>query len=108
MFLFFLPVRSADHSARGGHLRVGDRTDRRAGHHRPAGLGGRRGGRVVLADGLQEGAERERPAAAPHPSAEPDVHEPRPDVRTIAGLPNLDFLYSTSFTCTALDVPDPR
>lgn len=67
-------------------MRVSDRTDRRAGHHRPAGPGGRRGGSVVLADGLQEDAQREWPVAAPHPGAQPDVHEPRPDIRTVSGL----------------------
>lgn len=39
-------------------MRVGDWTHRRAGHHSPAGLGGRRGGRVLLANGLQKDAER--------------------------------------------------
>lgn len=60
---------SADHSARGGHLRVGHRTDRRSGHHSPAGPGGRGRGRVVLADGLQEDAERERAPATSDPGA---------------------------------------
>jgi len=76
-------------------MRVGDRTDRRVGHHGPAGLGGRGRGRVVLADGLQENAEqRQRPAAASDPSAQPDVHEsPRPNVRTVSGLLNIIIIF---------------
>lgn len=74
-------------------MRVGHRADRRAGHHGPVGPGRRGRGRLVLADGLPEDAERERAAAASDPGAEPDVHEPRPDVRTVAGL--LDVIRSS-------------
>jgi len=70
-------------------MRVRDRADRRAGHHGAVGLGGRGRGRVLLADGLQENAERQRSAAASDPSAQPDVHESRPDVRTVSGLLNV-------------------
>jgi len=66
---------SSNHSARRGHLRVGHRTHRGPCHHGPTGAGGRGRGRFVLADGLQENAERQRPTAASDPSAESDVHE---------------------------------
>lgn len=78
-------------------MRVGHRADRRPGYHSPAGASRRRRGRVVLADGLQEDAERQRPAASSDPSAQSDVHESRPDVRTIAGL--FDMILK-SFLCT--------
>lgn len=87
--MFF--IHSADHSARGGHLRVGDRTDRGSGDHRPAGPGRCGRGRVVLADGLQEDAKRERAATTSDPSAQSDVYESRPNVRTISGLLNMIY-----------------
>lgn len=89
MILFF--VYSADYSARGGHLRVGNRTDCGPGDHRPAGSGCCSCSCVMLADGLQEDAKRERASASSDPSAQSDVHESRPNVRTISGLLNMIY-----------------
>lgn len=80
---------STDPFPHGGHMRLNNWTYCRVGHHSPTGPGGRGRGCVMLADGLQENTERQRSAASSDPSAEPDVHEPRPDVRTITGLSNI-------------------
>jgi len=66
---------SSNHSARRGHLCVSHRTHRGPCHHGSASAGGRGRGRFLLADGLQENAERQRSTAASYPSAESDVHE---------------------------------
>lgn len=94
--LFFsMTCSSANYPARGRHLRVGYRADRRPCHHSPASTGGRGRSRVVLADGLQENSERQRPAAPSDPSTKPDVYESRPDVRTVTGL--FDMIYKIIF-----------
>jgi len=76
LFVFCHPsLFSSNHSARRGHLRVSHRTHRGPCHHGSASAGGRGRGCFVLADGLQEDAERQRSTAASDPSAESDVHE---------------------------------
>lgn len=93
MFFVIPPRFSSDYSTRRRHLRVSHRTNRGPGHHCPARASGRSRGCFVLADGLQENAERQRSTAASDSSAESDVHESRPDVfRTVTGLPDMRII----------------
>lgn len=60
--------------------------DHLADHHDAAGPGGRRGGHLVLADGLQAEAQGRRPLAPPAGLPQPPLHHARTTGGALAGL----------------------